>query len=260
MSITMKKLGVLVLAAAIFCGISGYANARGPKGDGAPKYMEMLTPEQQEQARAIFEEGRNEGKSLREEMEAKRAELSDAMKSANPDTAHIETLSKELGQLNGKKLLARMATAEKLKKAGLPEMKKPEKGEKNFEGKKGGKEEFINKRIAKLPQEKQAEARKLFDQSRNANSQVREELKTRKAELDKALTAGDAAAVEAISANIGELKGKMLVAKAELRQNLVKAGIPADTFDREGKKDGKHGKGRKDGRHGKGDKHSRQAD
>lgn len=245
MNLSMKKFGVLVLAAAFCCGFSGAVNAK----DGKGRYMEQLTEAQRDQARAIFEESRNANRELRETIRAKSEQLSDMMKSASPDAAAIEALSKEIGQLRGKELAARLATGEKLKQAGLPEMKKPERIEKRPEAKKGDREEFVNRRVARLPQEKQAEARKIFEDSQSVRSQLREDLQAKRVELDKAMASGDAAAVEALSANIGELKGKLRVAKVELRQNLEKAGIPADTFDRGDKKDGK-----KRGRDGKRDK------
>lgn len=254
MAFTVKKLGVLVLAAALFCGISGYADAKGPKGNGAPRYMEQLTPEQQNQARAIFEEGKNARQVLAADIAAKKAELAEVMKSASPDAARIEALSKELGQLRGKEMLVRMETTEKIKKAGLPELKKPVRDGQKPEARKGGKEEFANKRIAKLPEAKQAEARKIYADYQAATAQTRESLKANRADLEKALEAGDAQAVERLASEMGELQGKMRVAKAEMRQNLAKADIPADTFDRDGKKGGKrgmHGKHGKDGKRGK---------
>lgn len=254
MNFTMKKLGVLILAAAMFCGVSGYANAKGGKGNGVGHYMEQLTPEQQNQAKAIFEEGKTGSQGLREEIAAKKAELDGVMKSANPDLARIEALSKELGQLRGKELAARMDTAEKLKKAGLPEMKKPGKRDGKPEGKKGDQQDFVNKRIAQLPEAKQAEARKFYDDYQAAVSSTRESLNAKRAALEKAMEAGDAAAVASVSTEMGELKGKLLVAKAQLRQNLVKADMPGNTFDRDGKKGKKDGKRGKDGKHGKRDK------
>lgn len=246
MNSTMKKLGVLVLAAGLFCGISGYANAKGERGNGAAHYMEQLSAEQQNQARTIFEEGKNASQGLREEIASKRAELAEVMKSANPDPARIEALSKELGELRGKEMLARMDTAQKLKPAGLPEMKKPAKDGKAAP--KSDRQEFASKRIAQLPEAKQAEAKRLYDEFQAASAKTREALQAKRADLDKALAAGDAAAVASISTEMGELNGKMLVAKTELRQNLAKADIPADTFDRDAKEGGKRGKA---GRHGK---------
>lgn len=254
MNLTMKKLAVLVLATGLFCGASFPAEAKEGKGHGAMRYMEQLSPEQQSQARAIFEEGRSANQSLREQIAAKKAELSQIMKSANPDSARIEALSKEIGQLRGKEMLARMDTVEKLKKAGFPEMKKPDSEERKGDFKRGDAQEFANKRIARLPEAKQADARKIFDEYQAATSQTREALKINKTELRKAMDGGDTAAVESLSATMGELKGKLNVARVELRKNLEKANIPADVFDRDVKKDGKKGKRSKDGRHGKGKK------
>lgn len=243
MNLSMKKLGVLVLAAAFCCGFSGAVNAKDGK---AGRYMEQLNEGQREQARTIFEESRSANRELRETIRAKREQLAGMMKSASPDVAAIEALSKEIGQLRGKEMAARLATGEKLKQAGLPEMRKPERIEKRPEDRKGDREEFVSRRVSRLPQEKQAEARKLFEDSQVATSQLREDLRAKRAELDKAMDSGNAANVEALATNIGELNGKLLAAKVELRQNLEKAGIPANTFDRGDKKDGKkHGRDRK---------------
>lgn len=262
MNLSMKKLGVLVLAAAICCGFSGAASAKDGKGDGPGRYMEQLNEAQRDQARAIFEESKSANRELRETIRAKREQLSDLMKSATPDVAAIEALSKEIGQLRGKAMVAKLATGEKLKQAGLPEMKKPDRIEKRPEDRKGDREEFVNRRVAKLPQEKQAEARKLFEESRTATSGIREELQSKRAELEKAMASGDSANVEALSSSIGELKGKLLAGKIELRQNLEKAGIPANTFDRGDKKDGKkRGKdGKREGKRDKREKRDKKQD
>lgn len=249
MNFTWKKLGVLVLAAGIFCSVTAPASAKGPKGMGG-HYMEQLSPAQQKQARAILEAGRDQ--SLREEIAAKKAVLETVVKSPNPDLARIGTLSRELGELRGKELINRMETAEKLKGAGLPEMKKPAKPEKPAGDEQGRKEEFASRRIAQLPEAKQAEARKIYDAWQENVSQTREALKTNRAELEKAMANGDKAAVAALATTNGELKGKLLAAKVELRQNLAKADLPADMFDRDGKKgdrkrDGKKGKKGKKG-------------
>lgn len=248
MNLPVRKIGALVLATAMVCGFSGLASAKGQRGEGAARYMEQLNPEQQKKAAVIFEEGKIAARQVREEIRAKKAELDQIMKSANPDTARIEALSRELGELRGKELNARMATAEKLKKAGLPEMKKPARDGAREKAGKGYSEEFVNKRIANLTEEKQAEARKLFEDSMAATSQTREDLKAAKADLNKAMANGDKEAVASVSTLMGELQGKLLAARAELRQALEKAGIPGNTFDREIKKDGK---GRKDGKDGK---------
>lgn len=243
------KIGVLALAAAICSGFCGMAQAGEGKGDGPGRYMEQLNDTQREQARSIFEEARNANSELRGMIRAKRAQLAEMMKSANPDVAAIEALCKEIGQLRGNELVARLETGEKLKQAGLPEMKRPERPEKNPDLKKGNPEEFAAKRLERLPEEKRAEAKRLFDENRAATSRIREELKAKRIDLEKAMDNGDTTNVALLSASLGELKGKLLAARIELRQNLAKAGLPPDTFDRGDKKD-KAGKG-----HGKrGDK------
>ena len=246
-----KKIGVLILMAGLFCGISGFAQAKPAKGPENFRYLEQLTPEQQEKAKAIFEEGKSSGKGLKEQIKAKKSELDKLLQNPAANTAAIEAASRELGELRGKDMLNRMSFNQKLQQAGLPEAKKPIKNPKVKEGDKDKKDGFIEKRISSLPQEKQAEAKKIFEENQAKIKPVRDELRSKKADIEKAFESNDAGVIESLSPVIGELKGKLLIAKRELQQDLEKAGITGDIFDRKdkkGKKDSGHAKRSKEGK------------
>lgn len=115
----------LALAMVSIMAVSGVAQARGPMGGGSGFGGPMaggpaLTQEQQAKAQQIYADQYAAMSSVRQEMITKQAELRVQMVSATPDTAKIETLSKEIGALRGKMLASRTDMVAKLTKEGIP--------------------------------------------------------------------------------------------------------------------------------------------
>ena len=112
----------LALAAACVLSFSGIALARGAGNyGGCPGYAASgLTPEQQTKAQQICTAQNEKMTTLRQQMIAKQAELQVQMVSATPDKAKIESISKELGELRGKMLVARTEISAQLQKEGIP--------------------------------------------------------------------------------------------------------------------------------------------
>lgn len=252
MAISTKRIATLTLAAALICGfVFPSAGLAKPGGSELEKRIEQLAPEQQSRARNILEESRAANGQLREAVKAKRAEIDALMKEASPDRARLESLSKELGELRGKELVARLEMREKFKAAGIPDLRKDGKdgkegrdlmvhdGKKGRDGRKGG----LERGLEKLSPEQQAAARKIIDENRASTSATREALKARTAELDAQMKSEtpDTTLVQKLSAEIGELKGRLLAARADLRQELAKGGIPSGTFERDVNRDGGRG-------------------
>lgn len=119
----MKKLLTGILFCALMFGSainsSAQPNGNGPRGP-IPGWEQELSPEQMEQAKKIFNESYAAQDSTRQALAVKRAELNAILSSANPDTAKIESLSREIGELRGKMLAARAETRAKLQQQGLP--------------------------------------------------------------------------------------------------------------------------------------------
>ena len=119
----MKKFSLRVLALAVMAtaliGFSGVASAG--MGNGSPcGYNQNLTPEQQTKMQKMHTEFLTATESTRQQLIMKRAELKAQMSSTNPDTAKIESISKDLGVLEGK-MRAECVKFNKLKEAeGLP--------------------------------------------------------------------------------------------------------------------------------------------
>ena len=103
-------------ALALSLGATGIANAQGPMMGGMP----MLSPEQQATVQKLNTEFFSATTSLRQQIMSKQAELNAQVNSTTPDTAKIETISKDLGALQGKLLVERAALNAKLTKEGLP--------------------------------------------------------------------------------------------------------------------------------------------
>ncbi|MBD5642181.1 MAG: periplasmic heavy metal sensor [Desulfovibrio sp.] len=121
----MIKQGKRILAAALFCALAlGVASASyaapGKGGFQAQPYGQALTPEQQAQARQIFTENYVSLQNTREELAYKRQLLDQQLASPNPDSATIEKLSREIGELRGKMLAGRVAVRSQLEQQGLP--------------------------------------------------------------------------------------------------------------------------------------------
>lgn len=121
-TIRMMSLALAMVSVMAF---SGLAQARGPMGGGPGFGGPMaggsaLTQEQQVKAQKIYADQYAAMSSVRQEMITKQAELQVQMVSATPDAAKIEALSKEIGALRGKMLVARNDMRAKLTKEGIP--------------------------------------------------------------------------------------------------------------------------------------------
>lgn len=130
-------LFVFVMALGFGMAFSGTADAKRGSGN---RMEQQLTPEQQAKYKQIMDESRAATADLRKDLEAKRTELQEILKSDSPDKSRIETLSAEIGVLRGKMLVARVDTNARLKQEGLPTrpLVKPAKsGSKDVKGKRG---------------------------------------------------------------------------------------------------------------------------
>ena len=101
----MKKFNLrfmaLALMATAFIGFAGVANA-GMGHNSACVSNQNLTPEQQAKMEKMHTEFLAATETTRQQLIMKNAELKAQMTSSNPDTAKIESISKDLGALEGK--------------------------------------------------------------------------------------------------------------------------------------------------------------
>lgn len=218
MGIFQKKIAVFALAA-LAMGASFPHGADAKPGHGAPDRQEMnLTAEQRAAFKKIMDESRAAMADTKNALENKKDELDNLLKSENPDTSRVEALSREIGELRGKLMVARINANAQLRKAGLQIdiMKKAKKHDER-----GG---------FNLTSEQKAAAKKIIGESKKATEGVRQALTAKKAELDTLMRgeAPDAAKIESVSREIGELRGQLLAARAETSAKLRQAGLPAD--------------------------------
>ena len=116
-----KKLTTLALAAILALGAAGAAQAAGgrdyrPDADAYPG----LSAEQRATAKKLHDETVEDTRAIREQLRAKRAERDAQLASPNPDKGKIESLSRDIGELRGKLMAARVDLRAKLAKAGIP--------------------------------------------------------------------------------------------------------------------------------------------
>ena len=124
----MKKSTLLIpVLAILISGIIGFGAAaeardgyRQGYGGGYPCDIQSMTQEQQDAARKIYQDFTDIANPLRRQMQSKRAELQAQLHSLTPDNKKIEDISKEMGELRGKMLVARSDMRGKMEKAGLP--------------------------------------------------------------------------------------------------------------------------------------------
>lgn len=113
-----------ILAVAMFCALcigAASTSEAGPARSGFQgQPYNQLTPQQQAQAQQIFNESYVSMQNTREELAYKRSLLDQQLASPNPDSATIEKLSREIGELRGKMLAGRVAVRSKLAQQGLP--------------------------------------------------------------------------------------------------------------------------------------------
>lgn len=114
-------IAVLSLAAMAVAG-PGYGRGGGCPGWGGANAVQQLSPEQQEQAQALFDEYEQAVIPLREKIFAKHALLNAELESAQPDDAKIGALTKDLGELKTRLFAERVELRKKLAAAGIPAM------------------------------------------------------------------------------------------------------------------------------------------
>lgn len=87
-----------------------------------------------------------------------------------------------------------------------------------------------------LSAEQQMQAKKIFDESYEKTKNIRQTLGAKRAELDAQLSSPepDKNIIENLSREIGELRGKMISERVEVRNKLAKAGLPADLYGTDG--------------------------
>lgn len=83
-----------------------------------------------------------------------------------------------------------------------------------------------------LSQEQMAQARKIFNDNYASMEATRKALTAKRAELDAQLASPtpDKAKIESLSREIGELRGKILSSRVEVRTQLEKQGLPSDFY------------------------------
>ncbi|MDE6734914.1 MAG: periplasmic heavy metal sensor [Desulfovibrio sp.] len=120
MTLFNKKLTTLALAAILALGMAGAAQAAGRDYRPDAQAYPGMSAEQQTKAKKIHDETVAATSETREKLRAKRAELDAQLASPEPDKDKIESLSREIGELRGKLMAARVDLRAKLAKEGIP--------------------------------------------------------------------------------------------------------------------------------------------
>ena len=111
-------------------------------GKRPPRLNDGLSAEQKAKAQAILDQHMADTGHARDALAAKNAALAEAMAAEKPDTAKIEQLSREIGEIRGQIAVKRLELRNKFAEAGLPEntlAKKPGKPGKDGKfGRRGG--------------------------------------------------------------------------------------------------------------------------
>lgn len=123
-----KKISTLVIAAALVCGLSFATNAIAQNNNGndqnynqyAQNYTTQMTPEQKTSLQQILKDYSDTAAQIEEAINAKRGELMAQLDSTAPDKGKITSLSRELGDLRGQLLTARVDMKARLAEAGIP--------------------------------------------------------------------------------------------------------------------------------------------
>lgn len=113
------RMTSLALAAMLVLGFAGLSQARG-YSNGGPGYDAPLSQEQEAKAQQIFNSHYEKMDAVRQSLITKRAELDAQMSSVSPDKGKIESLSREIGELEGKMRADRADLRAQLDKEGLP--------------------------------------------------------------------------------------------------------------------------------------------
>lgn len=112
-----------ILMAAICFSVIGAGASFAAPGQGYEThegYRPALTEEQKDKAKALFDEHRKATDADRQKLIIKEAELKAQIHSVTPDAAKIESISKEIGEIRGRMLAARVKLDTQLEKEGLP--------------------------------------------------------------------------------------------------------------------------------------------
>lgn len=236
-----KKIATLLLAAALLVGFASpdHAGARAPREQA--QWLESLSAGQRASAQKIMEGKAAHMRALRQALEAKRSELAGLRRSRNPDTGAIERLYAEIGSIRGKMLACRAGIKAELRAAGLP-VERMRKGLPD-ELKEKGPGKRAPRLNDELGAEQKAAAQAILDQHMAEIGSAREALAAKNAALAEAMAAErpDAAKIERISREIGEIRGQVAVKRVELRKKFAEAGLPENTLDKRPVK-GKPGK------------------
>lgn len=110
---------LMLVAAGFVCPDNSFAFGR-HRMDHSPAWGRDITPEQNSAAQKLLKENWNATSATREALSSKYAEMNALLNSENPDTARIESLSREIGELRGKMLESRVKVRSELAKLGLP--------------------------------------------------------------------------------------------------------------------------------------------
>lgn len=122
-----KNVLTLSLALAAILGLAGMANAQnhmmggaGMAGGHAMGAVYNLPPEKQAAVQKLYSEHNLATEPLRQQLFAKQSELNVLYYSGSTDTAKVQTLSREIGELNGKLYSAQVNLRKQLAKEGVP--------------------------------------------------------------------------------------------------------------------------------------------
>lgn len=125
---TRNRISALTLMLAMMAvlGFAGFASAQGHMGSQGMGMtggnMYGLTPEKQAAAQKIYADFNSKTATLGQQMNAKQYELNVLLTNPNPDDKKIQTLSKEIADLNAKFYEAQAALQSQLTKEGIPAM------------------------------------------------------------------------------------------------------------------------------------------
>lgn len=116
-----KRITTLALAGILALGAAGAAQAANGRDYRPDAYAYPgLSAEQQATAQKLHAESLADTNTLRDALRAKRAELDAQLASPDPDKGKIESLSRDIGELRGKLMAARVDLRAKLAREGIP--------------------------------------------------------------------------------------------------------------------------------------------
>ncbi|WP_300160668.1 periplasmic heavy metal sensor [Solidesulfovibrio sp.] len=118
---TRTRLVSLALALAALLGLAGLANAQMPGHGMTHGYAGVaLTPEKQAAVHKAYADFDAATASLRQQLAAKQYELEAQIVAASPDDKKVQSLTREIADLNAKCITAQVALQGQLAKLGLP--------------------------------------------------------------------------------------------------------------------------------------------